>query len=258
VNNVNKNNLTRGAFAALLLASTVAGADQQYPAADFQPEVIYQDSDYIAKNSPSTTANKTSKAASSAAEGNDVDSKYPAANFQPEVLYHDPNYKPSTSVIKEPVSKEVFGEKSEEIGSKQVESQIASPVKEEVFGSKQVESESVSTTAAASKEESSMLTYLIGLVILAAAGFYFFKKQGTTTVKKQAPLPARTSSTLTGVSKYLNKVSGTGVSRYLEKHVKSPTATTGVAKYMAKKAVSAPTTAAKAATGVEKYMRDRG
>ena len=94
-----KNNLTRGAFALLLLASTAAGADQQYPAADFQPEVLYQDSDYIAKNSPSTTTAKapasTPKATSSAAASNDVDSKYPAANFQPEVLYHDPNYKPS-------------------------------------------------------------------------------------------------------------------------------------------------------------------
>jgi hypothetical protein len=49
VNNVKKNNLTRGAIALLLLASTAAGADQQYPAADFQPEVVYQDSDYIAK-----------------------------------------------------------------------------------------------------------------------------------------------------------------------------------------------------------------
>ena len=107
-----KNNLTRGAFALLLLASTVAGADQKYPAADFQPEVLYQDSDYIAKNSPSTTTTKatasTPKATSSAAASNDVDSKYPAANFQPEVLYHDPNYKPSESV-KASASKEEVG-----------------------------------------------------------------------------------------------------------------------------------------------------
>ncbi|MGR8998082.1 MAG: hypothetical protein ACU88J_03430 [Gammaproteobacteria bacterium] len=224
-----KNNLTRGAFAALLLASAVVSADQQYPAADFQPEVLYQDSDYIAKNSPSTTS--TSTAASGAAEGNEVDSKYPAANFQPEVLYHDPNYKASTSV-KASVSKEDVISKSEESG--------------------------IESAVAVKKEESSMLNYLIGLVILAAAGFYFFKKQSTTTVKKQAPAPARTSYTLTGVSKYLNKVSGTGVSRYLEKHVKSPAAATGVAKYMAKKAVSTKETAARAATGVEKYMRDRG
>jgi hypothetical protein len=56
----------------------------------------------------------------------------------------------------------------------------------------------------------------------------------------------------------LNKVSGTGVSRYLDKHVKSASAATGVAKYLAKQTVSPKTTAAKSATGVEKYMRDRG
>jgi len=236
VNNVKKNNLTRGAFALLLLASTAAGADQQYPAADFQPEVLYQDSDYIAKNSPSTTKApaSTAKATSSAAASNEVDSKYPAANFQPEVLYHDPNYKPSESV-KTTVSKQV-------VGSESVESQSVAP-------------------AVVKKEESSMSSYLIGLVVLALAGFYFFKNRSTATVQKKAPAPAKTSYALTGVAKYLNKVSGTGVSRYLEKQVKSAslTATTGVAKYMAKQQAASPkATAAKAATGVEKYMRDRG
>ena len=230
-----KNNLTRGAFALLILASTAAGADQQYPAADFQPEVLYQDSDYIAKNSPATAKApaSTPKAAVSSAEvSKDVDSKYPAANFQPEVLYSDPNYKPSASV-KTSASKE-------EVGSTSVES---------------------ASTAAASKEESSMTSYLIGLVVLALAGFYFFKNRSTVTAQKKAPAaaPAKTSYALTtGVAKYLNKVSGTGVSRYLEKNVKSASAATGVAKYMAKQAASTKTTAAKAATGVEKYMRDRG
>ena len=97
-----KNNLTRGAFTLLLLASTVAGADQQYPAADFQPEVLYQDSDYIAKKSPLTATAKAPasapEATSGAPEGTNYDSKYPAAHFQPEVLYHDPNYKHSQSV----------------------------------------------------------------------------------------------------------------------------------------------------------------
>ena len=234
-----KNNLTKCAFAILLLASTSAGADQQYPAADFQPEVLYQDSDYIAKNSPATTTAKataptTPKASSNAAASKEVDSKYPAADFQPEVLYHDPNYKPTQSV-KATVSKENVGSKQEE---------------------------SVSATAV-SKEESSMSSYLIGLVVLALAGFYFFNIRGKATVQKktQASPPAKTSYALTtGVAKYLNKVSGTGVSRYIEKQVKSAsaTATTGVAKYMAKQAAAPKTTAAKAATGVEKYMRDRG
>jgi hypothetical protein len=237
VNNVKKNNLTRGAFALLLLASSAAGADQQYPAADFQPEVLYQDSDYIAKNSPSAASAKapasTAKPTSSAATGNDVDSKYPAANFQPEVLYHDPSYKPNVSV-KTTVSKQ-------DVSSKSVESESVAP-------------------AVVKKEESSMSSYFIGLVVLALAGFYFFKNRSTAPVQKKAPAPVKTSYALTGVAKYLNKVSGTGVSRYLEKQVKSAstTATTGVAKYMAKQAASPKATAAKAATGVEKYMRDRG
>jgi hypothetical protein len=234
VNNVKKNNLTRGAFALLILASTAVGADQQYPAADFQPEVLYQDSDYIAKNSPASAkapASTPKTAVSSAEVSNEVDSKYPAANFQPEVLYSDPNYKPRASV-KTSASKE-------EVGSTPVES---------------------ASTAAASKEESSMSSYLIGLVVLALAGFYFFKNRSTVTVQKKAPAaPAKASYALTtGVAKYLNKVSGTGVSRYLEKNVKSASAATGVAKYVAKQAASTKTTAAKAATGVEKYMRDRG
>jgi hypothetical protein len=125
------NNLTRGAIALLLLASTAAGADQQYPAADFQPEVVYQDSDYIAKNSPATTAAKTTTTpTSNATPIKEVDSKYPAADFQPEVLYHDPNYKPTQSV-RATISKSDVGSKQEE---------------------------SVKSTAA-SKEESSMSTY---------------------------------------------------------------------------------------------------
>ena len=234
-----KNNLTKGAFALLLLASTAAVADQKYPAADFQPEVLYQDSDYIAKNSPSSATAKASastpKAASSATASNDVDSKYPAANFQPEVVYHDPNYKPSESA-KAKVSTKVDVGSNSEAG------------------------QSVSATPASTEEKSSLSSYLFGLVAFAVAGFYFFKKRSTTTVQKQAPAaPAKASYALTtGVAKYLNKVSGTGVSRYLEKNVKSATAATGVAKYMAKQAASPKTTAAKAATGVEKYMRDRG
>jgi len=234
---VKKNNLTSGAFAVLLLASTVAGADQQYPAADFQPEVLYQDSDYIAKNSPKTTTTKSAvaapKAAASSAAENAQDSKYPAADFQPEVLYQDPNYK-------------------------HIESVKASAPKKEVV-SKSVESVSA-TEAAESTEESSFTSYLIGLIALALAGFYFFKIRSTPAVQKKTTTrqPVKASYALTtGVAKYLNRVSGTGVSRYLETRVKSASAT-GVAKYMAKQAASQKTTSAKAATGVEKYMRDRG
>ncbi len=232
-----KNNLTRGAFAVLLLASAAASADQKYPAADFQPEVLYQDSAYIAKNSPAATAAKAAPAAAPKAAVNDtasheVDSKFPAADFQPEVLYHDPNYKPSASVKVATSKHEV----------------ASSPV------------EAVSE-AAAPKEESSLSSYLIGIVVLGLAGF-FLKKRSAAPAQKKAPAtaaPATPSYALTtGVAKYLNKVSGTGVSRYLEKSVKTSSVATGVAKYLAKQTVASKTTAAKSATGVEKYMRDRG
>ncbi|UOA10002.1 LPXTG cell wall anchor domain-containing protein [Methylobacter sp. S3L5C] len=234
-----KNNLTKCAFAALLLASTVAGADQQYPAADFQPEVLYQDADYIAKNSPAKAAAKAPAAkapvsapAAAVTPESTADSKYPAADFQPEVLYVDPNYKAIESV-KATVAKK-------EAASTAVESEAVSE----------------SITAPEATEEASMSSYLIGLVVLALAGFYFFKRRSAVAVEKKASEPAKRTYSLTGVGKYLNKISGTGVTRYLEKNVRSASVT-GVAKYMAKQAAS-PKEAGKAATGVEKYMRDRG
>jgi len=51
---VNKNNLTKGLFTTLLLVSSVVSADEKYPAADFQPSVVYQ-SDAV-KNGASTQA----------------------------------------------------------------------------------------------------------------------------------------------------------------------------------------------------------
>jgi hypothetical protein len=41
---VKKNILTTSVFATLLLASTIVTAEEQYPAADFQPTVVYSDS----------------------------------------------------------------------------------------------------------------------------------------------------------------------------------------------------------------------
>ena len=228
-----KKNLTKGAFAVLLLSSAVVSADQQYPAADFQPEVLYQNPDYIAKSSPQATtkAAPAAKATSNESATTAHDVKYPAADFQPEVLYHDPNYKNMESV-KAAASKTVASSSSEDQSS---------------------------STKAVAEESSSMISYLIGLVLLAGAGFYFFKKTARTPAQKNTPAPVRKSYAVnTGVAKYLNKISGTGVSRYLDSHVKSVSAATGVAKYMAKQAVSSKETAVKAATGVDKYMRDRG
>lgn len=51
-----KTNLTKGLFAVLLLASSVAGAESEYPAADFKPVIVYQDAEYIKKEGPAPKA----------------------------------------------------------------------------------------------------------------------------------------------------------------------------------------------------------
>lgn len=65
-----------GLTIALLLTSFASFADSQYPAADFQPEVIYLDKNLASSKSSSPAANE-------------FDPQYPAANFQPTVIYAD-------------------------------------------------------------------------------------------------------------------------------------------------------------------------
>lgn len=70
------------ATAVIALTSFTASAesDAQYPAANFQPKVIYIDKDSV-KSSPKCPDQKP---ADKAAE---FDPKYPAANFAPKVIY---------------------------------------------------------------------------------------------------------------------------------------------------------------------------
>lgn len=224
-------NITNGAFAVLLLASSMVGAETQYPASDFQPKVVYQDPDY--KPAPSSTQKTAAEPSSSA------DSKYPAANFQPKVVYSDPTYKHSTSTPAPAAA-----------GAGAVQKSAAEPASE--------------TATATEKAEESNSNYLIGLVVLALVGVVLFrKKSGTEGRETKSSYRATSGSAggVTGVAKYVNRISGTGVTRYLEKQVKSAaasTAATGVAKYMAKQGDSAKSSASEAATGVEKYMRNRG
>jgi hypothetical protein len=239
--NVKNNNLMNGLFAALLLVSPWVGADQKYPASDFQPAIVYQDEEYIAK-SHSQTAPPESAAPKQAApdtdESNKADTKYPAADFQPKILYSDTNYKhEEATTVTSPAA-------------------VSSSAKSTTTASEKSEPISAITE----KTESTIPNYLIGLVGLALAGVFLLRKQFKGSVKKvesSVPAAPKAYQGLTGVAKYLNRTSGTGVSRYLEKH-KSSTAVTGVAKYMAKQVLSAKSTAAGAATGVEKYMRNRG
>ena len=74
-----KNDLTKSLFAALLLASPMVGAEQQYPAVNFEPTILYQDADYIAKNKPSAVpapvAAETASAASRQTESYTTETK---------------------------------------------------------------------------------------------------------------------------------------------------------------------------------------
>lgn len=243
VNNVQKSNLTKALFSALLLTSTIVCAEQNYPAADFQPTVVYQDADYIAKSGQSEAAKpapvKITTTAATAPAHHADDAKYPAANFQPQVIFNDTNYKHS-----DPIGSGK-GSKSSKVDN------VSSSVEE-------VESAPVPTVA---KKKDDSSTYLFGIIGLAAVGFFLFRGKEKCPVKKaiSSHSSADTAESsakqagLTGVARYLNKKSGTGVSRYLEKNAQSNA--TGVAKYMARQAVARAT---KQATGVEKYVRDRG
>jgi hypothetical protein len=57
-----------------------AGSDDQYPAANFQPKVIYIDKDSV-KSSPKCPAQTPAE------KKTEFDPKYPAANFEPKVIY---------------------------------------------------------------------------------------------------------------------------------------------------------------------------
>lgn len=77
----------------LAFSSFAVLADSQYPAADFQPQVIYLDKNIATKAAEPTV---------------EVDAKYPAANFQPIIIY---SANPATTVAKSAPAKEEFDPK---------------------------------------------------------------------------------------------------------------------------------------------------
>jgi hypothetical protein len=228
VNSVKNIDLTKSVFVALLLVSTVAGADDKYPASDFQPQVVFQDETAGKQAETSAPAKSSSSSVSSGS-----DSQYPAANFEPKVVYADESYKHSETISNS--------------GSSSASSSSATSA----------------TTASAAQKDDSSVGYLLGLIVLGIAGFVLFKKGAGFGAS--APQRSNVSASgLTGVARYVLKTSGTGVSRYLEKNAKSSatavsaSSVTGVAKYLAGQTSSAKETAGKVATGVEKYMRNKG
>lgn len=86
--------LNQGILGTLLLLASVANA-QEYPAADFQPKVLYRD-ESIAVSSAAATADKApcvtqETTASAGKQDATVDAQYPASSFQPKVIFSQNN-----------------------------------------------------------------------------------------------------------------------------------------------------------------------
>jgi hypothetical protein len=222
-------NLTNGLLVSLLFSVTAVEADSKYPATDFQPKVVYQDSSY--KHSGSSAATTSGGAVSVA------DSNYPAANFQPKVLYQAKGYKHT----------------------------------EQKSGNATVSSSAATASTSAGSESASEGTssnMLLGLMLVGVVGFLFYKKgnqpQSESSARRKSSGRTAVESNgdgtaVSGVARYLEGKAEplvSGVAKYLEG--RQSVAASGVSKYLAKQKVSERLAEAENASGVEKYLRDRG
>ena len=228
-----KNIIKKGVFTALLLASPFVTAGTQYPAADFQPKVVYQDKDYQHEGGSSSSSASVSLGKKAKADAN-----YPAATFQPKVVYHDTGYKHNAGLAA-----------SKSIPLAMWEEKVEAAVEEKYADEE------------GAVEEASSESPLFAVVVLAVAAFLFSRKSkgsAKSTGSAGRVVASADTSGLTGVARYLREKSPklTGVAKYLEENQSAPKS--GVAKYMAKKIVAAKKAAAEKTTGVEKYMRNRG
>ncbi len=212
--------LSKIAMLVTLLTSPLAFAGADYPAADFQPKVLYS-----AEGSSTAPA---SAPAAKAVETTESDANFPATNFQPKVLFSDNAYVHSAAAPGVPAQAK----------------------------SASVASSASSSEAVVAPEKEGSSNNLIGLAVLAAIGFFLYNKKSAKS--GSASSASYVESGATGVEKYLEKqgMNKTGVDKYLEKQTSNPA--TGVAKYMAKQIVKDREAAAAKVTGVEKYLRDNG
>ncbi|MEN8261294.1 MAG: hypothetical protein ABFS02_12040 [Pseudomonadota bacterium] len=236
-----QNNVTKGLVAALLLASPLAGAEEQYPAADFEPVIVYQDADYIGKQSQPAAQ--------------DVDySETPAANFEPVVVYQDKDYieKHEQAATTPAPTKQAAAT----TGSASAQRQAATPAP---AMTEQAAPAPVATEAKSDEpagESGGLFSGNLPIVVIALAvvGVVVWNsKRGASKVEEVEPEPAPYiggTEGETGVAKYLRNLGlsaggaggKTGVAKYLENLETSATETgalTGVAKYMQKQDMSA-------------------
>lgn len=217
--------LTNAVVAALLLASPMAGAESQYPAANFEPVIITQDADLIAKHSQAAKERTVAVQPTSSPTGSHAATESTSAKSDTAATV------PIQSPIKEESSMDIL------------------PIVLVVLALGGLVFWNTRKSGPAAQESS-----IAPPVVSGATG-------GETGVAKYLKaMPEAVKSAETGVSKYLKSLPPkvvppveTGVSKYLKaipEKVAAPSET-GVAKYL--KAM--PEKAASGETGVAKYLK---
>ncbi len=79
-----------GLLSGLLLVAAAVNA-QDYPAADFQPKVIYMDESVVDADTKTTKSPCVTQEVASSSAVQEIDPKYPASNFQPKVIFSESN-----------------------------------------------------------------------------------------------------------------------------------------------------------------------
>lgn len=245
---MNKNTLTKSVLAMLLLSSSLAIAETEYPATNFEPTVLFHDEDANSKakaNKPNTAS------ASQEASSTSQEAAKPASSAS------------TTSAAK-------------------IESKSASSATSATTSAPASSSASSSTA----EGDSNLVSIFLGLIAAGAVGF-FLKNQARVSNRDSGSASNESgfkpdSSGLSGVARYLKNIEaakGTGVARYIDKQkaideakaaaaaeaAKIAAESTGVAKYIKqnanapKKAEAAVVTQASddGETGVARYLRNR-
>jgi hypothetical protein len=89
-----KTQLNQGMLIGLLLAASAVNA-QDYPAADFQPKVLFRDESVVVEPAAAAAATQVPCVNQAVSAKQDVvaeaDPKYPASSFQPKVIFSESN-----------------------------------------------------------------------------------------------------------------------------------------------------------------------
>jgi len=192
-----------------------------------------------------------------------AESDYPATNFKPVIVFQDQDANESSKK-----NESAAPTKNKNVSSVEATKSGSSS---KVKASEEASDSVAAKPATVTKDEKSNTNVLIGLGVVVAAGVFFFTRKKTGGSAKGATNTR--ANGLTGVERYLQNRSvtaGTGVARYLDKKasaLKEKAESTGVSKYLKEKSQSqrvaassevSPRGTVGGATGVAKYLRDKG